>query len=69
MCLGIPGQVTGVSGTRAAISIRGREALADATIVPVAIGDYVLVYAGLIVEKLDPEDARERLRLLDELQA
>ena len=66
MCLGIPGQVTEVDGTHAKVSIRGRETLADASMVPVRGGEYVLVYAGLIVEILDKEDAQERLRFLAE---
>lgn len=66
MCLGIPGQVTAVDGTRARVLIRGREALADASMVPVQCGQFVLVYAGLIVQILDPDDARERLRFFDE---
>jgi hydrogenase assembly chaperone HypC/HupF len=66
MCLGIPGQVIEVSGTQAKISIRGRETLADASMVPVRPGDFVLVYTGLIVQVLEADEARERLRLLEE---
>lgn len=68
MCLGIPGQVTAVEGTRATVSIRGRETPADASVVSVQKGDYVLVYAGLITEVLDPDDAQGRLRLLEEIR-
>ena len=40
----------------------------DATMVPVRAGDFVLVYTGLIVQALDPEEAEERLRLLAEVE-
>lgn len=66
MCLGIPGQVTAVDGPQAKVLIRGHETLADASMVPVRGGEYVLVYAGLIVEILDEDDAQERLRFLAE---
>ena len=33
----------------------------------VRIGDHVIVHAGFAIEKLDPEDARERLSYLEEM--
>jgi hydrogenase expression/formation protein HypC len=32
-----------------------------------AIGDYVLVHAGFVIERLQPEQAEEDLRLLSQL--
>ena len=69
MCLGIPARVVAVTGTRARVDLRGREAEVDASVVPVEVGDYVLVYTGLVVQKLEPEEAVERLRLLSRLEA
>lgn len=68
MCLAIPAQVMSVEGTVAIVRVRGAEARADASMVPVRPGDFVLVYAGLIVETLESEEARERLRLLDDVE-
>ncbi|MHA1515447.1 MAG: HypC/HybG/HupF family hydrogenase formation chaperone, partial [Candidatus Heimdallarchaeaceae archaeon] len=31
------------------------------------IGDYVLVHTGFIIQKLDPEQAKEDLKLWDEI--
>jgi len=31
------------------------------------VGDYVIVHAGVAIEKLDPEEARETLRLFAEM--
>ena len=31
-------------------------------------GDYVLVHAGFAIEKVDPERAKETLRMLDEIR-
>ena len=33
----------------------------------VAVGDYIIVHAGIAINKVDPEDAQESLRLLREL--
>lgn len=33
------------------------------------LGDYVIVHAGFALHKVDPEEARESLRLLQELAA
>jgi hydrogenase expression/formation protein HypC len=33
------------------------------------IGDYVIVHAGFAIEKLDEQDANERIALFDELAA
>ncbi len=35
----------------------------------VQAGDYVIVHAGFAIEKLDPEEADVRLRLIEELAA
>lgn len=69
MCLGIPGEVVSVEGTHATVKIRGHDVQADARMIPVSHGEFVLVYAGLIVQVLDPEEARERLRLLAEVES
>lgn len=68
MCLGIPARVLSVDGTRAVLDLRGREVAADASMVSVAPGDYVVSYAGLIVQVLSPEEAQETLRLLEEAE-
>jgi len=33
-----------------------------------APGDYVMVHAGFAIEKLDPQRAKETLRLIDEIR-
>jgi len=67
MCLAIPAQVLSVDGTRAILELRGREVQADASLVAVKPGDYVLVSAGLIVQLMEPEEAEERLQLLSSM--
>ncbi len=68
MCLGIPARVVSVEGTRAILDLRGRTIVADASMVAVSPGDYVLSYAGLIVQILSPEEAEETLRLVSQAE-
>lgn len=68
MCLGIPARVLSVDGHRATLDLRGRTVVADASMVTVSPGDYVLSYAGLIVQVLSPEEAEETLRLVSEAE-
>ncbi len=68
MCLGIPARVVSVDGSRAVLDLRGREVAADASMVHVSPGDYVVSYAGLIVQVLTADEALETLRLIDEAE-
>lgn len=68
MCLGIPARVVRVEGRRAVLDLRGKEIISDASMVTVSPGDYVVSYAGLIVQVLPPEEAQETLRLLEQAE-
>ena len=72
MCLGIPGQIVevadrdgglatvDVSGVRRSVSI----ALVDEPAAPIEEGDWVLVHVGFALARIDEEQARETLELL-----
>ena len=74
MCLGIPGQVieiverdaglakVDISGVRREVSI----ALVDEPSAPVEIGDWVLIHVGFALARIDEDDARETLALLQQ---
>ena len=74
MCLGIPGQVieiverdaglakVDISGVRREVSI----ALVDEPTAPVEIGDWVLIHVGFALARIDEDDARETLALLQQ---
>ncbi len=68
MCLGIPARVVSIEGTRATLDLRGRTVVADASMVAVSPGDYVLSYAGLIVQVLSPAEAEETLQLISQAE-
>jgi hydrogenase expression/formation protein HypC len=72
MCLGIPGQIVevadregglatvDVSGVRRSVSI----ALVDEASAPIEEGDWVLIHVGFALARIDEEQARETLELL-----
>jgi len=62
MCLTAPARVTAVDTDGATVLIGGRERRVSTLVRPdTAVGDWVLVGAGTILERLSPEDAREQL--------
>ncbi|MHA1954017.1 MAG: HypC/HybG/HupF family hydrogenase formation chaperone [Candidatus Heimdallarchaeaceae archaeon] len=70
MCLAIPGLVTELlKGTRVMVDITGVRREADTSLLeePLDVGDYVLVHTGFIIAKLDPEQAKEDLKMWDEI--
>ena len=68
MCLGVPAQVIELRGEVAVVDLGGgvvREV--DASFTQVKIGDYVIVHAGTIISKVNPEEALESIRVWSEI--
>lgn len=66
MCVSTPARVMAVDGERATVEIDGRRLRASVVLVPeVKPGDWVVVAAGTILERLEEQDAAEIRRLLD----
>lgn len=60
MCLAVPMRVMRVEGTKAVVESHGVETLVDITLYPdLKADDKVIVHAGFVIEKLDPQAARE----------
>jgi len=69
MCLAIPAKVIKVDGPVALVSIENVEYTASLLLLEnVNPGDYVLLHAGFAIEKIDPEEAEETMRLLMEIE-
>ena len=65
MCLAVPMKVTEIDGSRARVEQEGVSRLVRVDFLPgLKVGDYVLIHAGLAIERLRPEEAEETLRLL-----
>lgn len=67
MCLGFPGRVLDVDAAGAVVDVEGRRRRASTLLVPdVAVGDWVYVTAGTIVDRIDPAEAAAiRSRLVE----
>ena len=67
MCLAIPGQVLAINDDMATVSINGVECESGLAIAEeIAVGDYVIVHAGFILQKLTQEEADEELSAIRE---
>jgi hydrogenase expression/formation protein HypC len=68
MCLAIPAKVLSVDGVIARISIEDVEYTASLLLLDdISPGDYIMLHAGFAIKKVDPEEAAETLRLLNEI--
>ena len=77
MCLGIPGQIleiTDAENSMAKVDVSGvrREVniaciIDDDHTVEECVGDWVLVHVGFAMSRIDEEEARRTLKILDEL--
>lgn len=65
MCLAVPMRLVERDGERGVVELSGVRRQVHLGFVPdLALGDYVLVHAGFVIERLDPERAEEDLKLL-----
>jgi len=69
MCLAIPAKVVSVEGSSALVVIEDVEYNASLLLLEdVSPGDFVLLHAGFAIEKVDPDEAAEMMRLLLEIE-
>ncbi len=69
MCVALPGRVIEVKGAEAVIDFSGNIVSARAGLVEVAVGDYVLVHAGCIMQKVQHSEAEDLIELMKEVEA
>ena len=70
MCLAIPAKVLERKEDRAKVDFGdGTTREVNVALVDVNVGEYVIVHAGFAIEVLDEEEAKETLRLWNELLA
>lgn len=68
MCVALPGKVTAVDGRKATVDFSGNTVEAEAGLVSVRPGDYVLVHAGCILQVLSKEESDSITELFEELE-
>lgn len=70
MCLAIPAKVIKIKKHVAQVEIAGVRRTADVRMLQdLCVGDYILIHAGFGIEKIDPREAKETLKLWKELDA
>jgi hydrogenase expression/formation protein HypC len=68
MCLGIPGKVIEIKKNVAKVDVGGllRDVSLDLCS-DVSVGEYVLIHTGFAIQKVDEEEAKETLELLQQM--
>lgn len=68
MCVAAPGIVEEINGSIAKVNYNGNIVTANAGLIDVSVGDCVLVHAGMIIQKLDKDEAEKMAELFAELE-
>ena len=68
MCVAAPGKVIEIKDNIATVDYNGNVTKANAGVVNVTVGDYVLVHAGLIIQKISKSEAKEMEELFGMLE-
>ena len=67
MCVAVPLRVKRVESEWAVLEAGSGELRARTDLVPVKEGDYALVHAGFVIEKIDPQEALKTLKMFHEI--
>lgn len=59
MCVALPGKVIEIKGRDAVVDFNGNQVTARAGLVDVKTGDYVLVHAGCVIQKVTQQDMED----------
>lgn len=68
MCVAMPGKVIELYEKEALVDFSGNRVRALSGLVPLAVGDYVLVHAGCILQKLSQGEAADMMELFEEIE-
>ncbi|MDR3305320.1 MAG: HypC/HybG/HupF family hydrogenase formation chaperone [Clostridiales Family XIII bacterium] len=67
MCVAYPGRVETIEGRTAKVDFGGNIVNVNIGVVDVNVGDYVLVHAGMAIEAMPEEKAREILSVFSDI--
>ena len=59
MCVALPGKVIEINGRDAVVDFSGNKVTARAGLVDIKVGDYVLVHAGCVIQKVSKQDMED----------
>lgn len=67
MCVALPGKVIEVREKDAVIDFNGNQVTARMGLVDIKMGDYVLVHAGCILQKVSLQEAESLTELMEDV--
>lgn len=69
MCLAVPSRIIEIDGYMATVDVMGLRKQISLLLLPEEphIGDYVLVHAGFAINKMEPQDAHEALKIFEKI--
>lgn len=68
MCVAMAGRVVELYEKEALVDFSGNRVRAVSGLVPLTVGDYVLVHAGCILQKLSEGEAADMMELFEEIE-
>lgn len=68
MCVAYPGKVLSLEGKHALVDFTGSKVKVNISMVPVEPGDYVLVHAGMAIQKVATQEAEEWIQLFQDIK-
>ena len=67
MCVALPGKVIEIKERDAVVDFNGNQVTARAGLVDVKVGDYVLVHAGCVIQKVTQQEMEELKNLKEQM--
>ncbi len=69
MCLAVPMKIIKIKGDVAVAETKGVEIMVNISLMPdLRIDDRVIIHAGFVIEKLEPEEADAREKIWNEYE-
>ena len=68
MCVAYPGKILSIENNHARVDFTGSVVPVNISMVSVEPGDYVLVHAGMAIQKVETEEAKEWIALFRDLE-
>ena len=69
MCVAYPGRVVSISGSHGMVDFSGTEVSVNLGLVPAKVGDFVLVHAGMAIQIVERDEAKDWISLFRDLEA
>ena len=68
MCLAVPALVKQINGSEAVVDMAGTSYRASIQLTPeVKVGDYVLLHTGYAIQVIDEKEAKETIKIFQEI--